>query len=134
MIQIPLIADVYFPRGETPVLEFQDVREAEQFLLYLQKRIDAKRARKKQRLEYYSDGIYFDGELLEIRSAKITAILRAFEFTDFIPKIDLISRVWNNPDISNHCFYMAISRFNKKMVDKGIYLESHGDYIKLNRP
>ena len=133
MIQIPLIADVYFPRGETPVLEFQDVREAEQFILYLQKRIEAKRARKKQRLEYYSDGIYLDGELLDLRP-KNAAILRAFEYTDFIPKIDLISRVWNNPYISNHCFYMAISRFNKKLIDKGIYLETHGDYIKLHHP
>lgn len=133
MIQIPLIADVYFPRGETPVLEFQDVREAEQFLLYLQKRIDAKRARKKQRLEYYSDGIYFDGELLEIRSAKITAILRAFEFVDFLPKIDLISRVWNGY-VKEGCVRVTISRFNKMMVDKGIFIETHGDYFKLHRP
>ncbi len=133
MIQIPLIADVYFPRGETPVLEFQDVREAEQFLLYLQKRIDAKRARKKQRLEYYSDGIYFDGELLDLRP-KYILMLRAFEFVDRLPKVDFILRVWNDPLTRDGTVRSTVSTFNNRLMDKGIYIESIGDFYEIHRP
>lgn len=133
MIQIPLIADVYFPRGETPVLEFQDVREAEQFLLYLQKRIDAKRARKKQRLEYYSDGIYFDGELLELRP-KYILILRAFEFVDRLSRVDFILRVWNDPLTRDGTVRSTISTFNKELIDRGIFISTQGDFYELNRP
>ena len=133
MIQIPLIADVYFPRGETPVLEFQDVREAEQFLLYLQKRIEAKRARKKQRLEYYSDGIYLDGELLDLRP-KYILILRAFEFVDRLSKIDFILRVWNDPYVKENTIKTLIFTFNRDLLDDGIYLSKKGDFYELHRP
>lgn len=133
MIEIPLIADVYFPKGETPVLEFEDIRQAEQFALYLQKHIQRVKSKKKQRLEYFSDGIYFDGEYLEL-SPKLLAILRAFEFTDKLLKSDLIARVWNNPYKNNNSVKSVINRFNHSLFEKGIWIETDGQYYKLHHP
>lgn len=133
MIEIPLIADVYFPKGETPVLEFEDIRQAEQFALYLQKHINRVKSKKKQRLEYFSDGIYFDGEYLKL-SPKETAILRAFEFTNTLLRYDLIARVWNDPYTNKQNVFTAISRFNKKLIDNKIWIETDGQYYKLHHP
>ena len=133
MIQIPLIADVYFQAGETPVLEFQDVREAELFIKHVQRYIDAKRGRKKQRLEFFTDGIYFDGKLLELRP-KYILILRAFEFVDRLSRVDFILRVWNDPLTRDGTVRSTISTFNKELIDRGIFISTQGDFYELNRP
>lgn len=134
MLQIPLTADLHFPKGEAPVLEFQDVMEAEKFVTYLQKQIKILRGTKKRRLEYFSDGIYFDGELLEIRGRKF-AILKAFEFVDRLSKIDLIEKVWGNPLTNEKTIENTIYQFNKVMMEKyNIFLSLYDGYYTIHRP
>lgn len=133
MIQIPLTADLHFPKGETPVLEFQDRKELENFISYLQKQVEIIRGKKKKRLEYFSDGIYFDGKLLEIRGRHF-AILKAFEFADKISKIDLICKVWGNSLVNEKTVANTISQFNSKMIDKGIFISLSDGIYTIYRP
>lgn len=133
MIQIPLRADLYFPKGEAPVLEFQDRKDLEHFISYLEKQVEILRGQKKQRLEYFSDGIYFDGELLDLRWKHYT-ILKAFEFVDKIPKIDLIEKVWGNSIISDSTVSVTICQFNAKMIDKGIFISLSDGIYTIYRP
>lgn len=119
MIQIPLTVDLHFPKGETPVLEFQDRKELEKFVAYLQLHIDVIRGRKKKRLEFFSDGIYFDGELLKLTPREYS-MLRAFEFRDKIEEIAFISRVWGDTFIKRITIRSALASFNWIFRPKGL--------------
>ncbi len=133
MLQIPLTADLHFPKGEAPVLEFQDRKELEKFISYLQKQVEIIKGKKKKRLEYFSDGIYFDGKILEIRGRHF-AILKAFEFVDKISKIDLICKVWGNSLVNEKTVANTISQFNSKMIDKGIFISLSDGVYTIYRP
>lgn len=133
MIEIPLIADVYFPKGETPVLEFESIRQVEKFVADVQNRIDVIKGRKKERLEFFGDGIYFDGKPLKLRGRKY-AILKAFEFENRVNIIDLIYFVWNDGFVNNKTVFSTISQFNKMMIDKGLFIDYQDGFFILQRP
>ena len=133
MIQIPLTADLHFPKGETPFLEFQDRKELERFISYLQKQVETIQGKRKERLEYFSDGIYFDGEFLELRR-KHFEILKAFEFVDKISKTDLIYKVWNNSLIKESTIAVTISQFNSIMLKYDIFISLSDGYYTIHIP
>lgn len=133
MIQIPLTADLHLSKGEAPRLEFQDRKELENFIAYLQRQVEIIRGKRKRRLEFFSDGVYFDGELLDLRGRKFE-ILKAFEFVDRISKIDLIYRVWNNSLISNSTVDSTISQLNKELKDKDIFIDYENGVYYIHRP
>lgn len=133
MIQIPLTADLHLSKGEAPRLEFQDRKELEHFIAYLQRQVEIIRGKRKRRLEFFSDGVYFDGELLDLRGRKFE-ILKAFEFVDRISKIDLICRVWNNSLISNSTVDSTISQLNKELKDKDIFIDYENGVYYIHRP
>ena len=133
MIQIPLTADLHLSKGEAPILEFQDRKELENFIAYLQRQVEIIRGKRKQRLEYFSDGVYFDGEYLDLRPMFI-AILRAFEFVDKLPKIELIIKVWGNSYVKDFTVRNTISELNREIKNKDIYIYSDNGYYVIHRP
>lgn len=133
MIQIPLVCDLHISSGEVPRLEFQDRKEFEHFIAYLQRQDEIIRGKRKQRLEYFSDGVYFDGIPLDLRG-KMLSILKAFEFVERISKIDLICKVWGNSLINDSTFWATIWHFNKKLKDKDIFVYYDSGYYVIHRP
>ena len=133
MIQIPLTADLHFSKGEVPHLEFQDVKEAETFVAYVQAQIQFARGSKRKRLEFFGDGIYIDGERLDLQGRKL-AILRTFENVDRIEKIDLIYRVWGNCNITDSCVSATISQLNRELKDKDIFVFYDNGCYYIHRP
>ena len=133
MIQIPLTADLHIEKGEKPLLEFQDRKELEIFISYLQKQVEIIQGKRKERLEYFSDGIYFDGEFLELRR-KHFEILKAFEFVDKMSKTDLIYKVWNNSLIKESTIAVTISQFNSIMLKYDIFISFSDGYYTIHIP
>jgi len=133
MIQIPLTADLHLSKGEAPRLEFQDRKELEHFIAYLQRQVEIIQGKRKRRLEYFSDGIYFDGEYLEIRR-KHFEILKAFEFVDKISKTDLIYIVWNNSLIKDCTISATVSQLNKVLKNKDIFVYYENGFYYIHRP
>ena len=83
-----------------------------------------------QRLEFFDDGIYFDGKRLELRG-RHEAILRCFEALDRIPAIDLIYKVWGNSDVKDSNVRNTISQFNREMLQYNIYIEKNGEFFQI---
>lgn len=83
-----------------------------------------------QRLEFFDDGIYFDGERLPLRG-RYEAILRCFEILDRVPAIDLIYKVWGNSDVKESNVRSTISQFNKEMLRFNIYIEKEGEFFQI---
>ena len=131
MIQIRVVCDIHYSKGEA-VLEFADLREAEEFVAYLQGQIQIARGTKKQRLEFY-DSIYFDSKRLAL-TTKHEAILRCFTCMDKIPVIDLIYKVWGNGMTPQTTVASTINHLNKRIQDTGIFIERDGDFYTIYRP
>ena len=133
MIQVPLIADLLLPKGEAPLLEFQDRKELENFIAYLQRQVEIIKGKKRKRLEYFSDGIYFDGKLLDLRP-KFIAILRAFEFVDRLPKIEVVIKAWGDSYVKDFTVRNTISELNREIKNKDIFIYSDNGYYVIHRP
>jgi len=85
---------------------------------------------REQRLEYFDDGIYFDGERLAL-TTKHESILRCFECMDKVPAIDLIYKVWGNGMTLQSTVASTINHLNKKIQDTGIFIERDGEFYKI---
>lgn len=85
------------------------------------------------RLEFFDDGIYYDGKPLDVRGNG-ARILREFEFVDTVSCLTLAERVWGDamtPDIN---IRVAISNLNKKLNRTCIYIEKRGDRFIIHKP
>lgn len=85
---------------------------------------------REQRLEFFDDGIYFDGERLPL-TTKHEAILRCFECMDKVSAIDLIYKVWGNGMTLQSTVASTINHLNKKIQDTGIFIERDGEFYKI---
>ena len=130
MIQIRVVCDIHYSKGETPVLEFDDVREAEKFVAYLQEQIQFARGSKRKRLEFFHDGIYLDGRRLEIKGLA-ERFLREFETSDEVSESTLAYNVWADSTKSREAIYNTCSRVRKAT---GIWIERDGAIYRILRP
>lgn len=130
MIQIPLTAGLHIEKGEKPLLEFQDRKELEMFISYLQTQVEIIQGKRKQRLEYYHDGIYLDGRRLEIKGLA-ERFLREFETSDEVSETTLAYHVWADSAKSREAIYNTCSRVRKAT---GIWIERDGAIYRILRP
>ncbi len=128
-MEIPIpIEQIYIDRGKV-FLVFADVHEAESFAQRLSDYCNAKS--KPRRVEFYDDGIYCDGEPLNV-SGRNAQILRCFEFKDKVRVIDLIEKVWGSSIVSDTAVRMAISRFNQQYLDSRLEIAKNGEFYEFH--
>ncbi len=128
-MEIPIpIEQIYIDRGKV-FLVFADVHEAESFAQRLSDYCNAKS--KPRRVEFFDDGIYCDGEPLNV-SGRNAQILRCFQYKDKVRVIDLIEKVWGNSVVSDGLVRSTISQFNKRFFSQGIEILKNGDCYNIS--
>ncbi|MBQ3349135.1 MAG: hypothetical protein IJG38_01935 [Thermoguttaceae bacterium] len=123
-LQVKTTASAYMFHGE--YLEFDSPEMIRRQIELLQEAL----SERPQRLEFFDDGIYFDGKPLKLRG-KHAAILRCFEVLDKVPVIDLIYKVWGNSDVKENNVSVTVSTLNRELIDYGMSIERDGEFYKI---
>ena len=126
-LQVKTTASAYMFHGD--YLEFDSPEMIRRQIELLQEAL----SERPQRLEFFDDGIYFDGKPLGLRG-RHEAILRCFEVLDKVPVIDLIYKVWGSGTISDKTVVNTICSFNERVRCHGIFIEKEGDMYKIFKP
>ncbi len=123
-LQVKTTASAYMFHGD--YLEFDSPEMIRRQIELLQEAL----SERPQRLEFFDDGIYFDGKPLKLRG-KHAAILRCFEVLDKVPVIDLIYKVWGNSDVKENNVSVTVSTLNRELIEYGMSIERDGEFYKI---
>ena len=125
MIEIPIPIETCVLDKGNMFLVFEDKNRARIFSEMIMDYIA--KSGSSRRLEVFEDGIYFDGEPIDVKG-KSAAILRCFQFVNKVRCIDLIERVWGSSIASEASVAMAIHRVNERIEKFGFITKNEGFY------
>lgn len=129
-IQIKIPAAGFIGRDGTALLVCEDVRNAEDVAEAILREIRRVREDKHDRLEFYDDGIYLDGERLEIRGYA-ERVLRQFELVDTVSEKDLAEKVWGDSFTQSITIFRTIVRLKQKT---SLEITRHDGLFTITRP